>query len=263
MMLRPGLASSRRRWVVRRGAHGHLDDRAHAADDRRAPRRLRPRAGRAPCCARSRWTSCGIPTGPARARTHRAARGSWSPTTARRSTFLSCSSSSGTSCSPAATWPTGPPSASWRGTRARCSSIGRTRRAAPPPCTASARGSAADARTGFSRRDHSPGDDVRPFQAGAFFAIARERGEVSGRHRLRERGRDFGDEPSSTHMKRLARTPRIRVAVVVGAPILASGRSVTALCEQAQVAVQELVWLARARLSARDPDIPGEQLRAG
>jgi 1-acyl-sn-glycerol-3-phosphate acyltransferase len=90
------------------------------------------------------------------------------------------------------------------------------------------------------------GDEVREFSAGAFVAIARERGEVLPVGIAYERSEAiFGDEPVLDHMKRLVRTPRTRVAVAVGAPVEAS-RSVAEFTAAMRAEVQTLVTKARS-----------------
>jgi 1-acyl-sn-glycerol-3-phosphate acyltransferase len=95
------------------------------------------------------------------------------------------------------------------------------------------------------------GDVVRPFHAGAFIPIARERGDVTPAGiAYADEDAIYGDEPIGEHMKRLARSPRIRVAVVVGEAIPADGLGVQLLCSQAHAAVGELVGRARALLGS-------------
>jgi lyso-ornithine lipid O-acyltransferase len=96
-----------------------------------------------------------------------------------------------------------------------------------------------------------PGDDVRPFHAGAFIPIARERGEVwpAGIAYASEDA-VYGDEPIGAHMKRLTQTPQIRVAVAVGTPMSAAGLGVQALCAEAHAAVTGLVVEARGLLGS-------------
>jgi 1-acyl-sn-glycerol-3-phosphate acyltransferase len=90
------------------------------------------------------------------------------------------------------------------------------------------------------------GDLVREFSAGAFVAIARERGEVVPVGIAYERpDAVFGDEPVVDHMKRLVRTPSTRVAVAVGAPIEAS-KNVAEFASAMRGEVQALVTKARA-----------------
>jgi 1-acyl-sn-glycerol-3-phosphate acyltransferase len=90
------------------------------------------------------------------------------------------------------------------------------------------------------------GDQVREFQAGAFVAVARERGEVLPVGIAYERADAiFGDEPVVDHMKRLVRTPSIRVGIAIGAPVEAS-KNVVVFAEAMRGSVQELVVKARA-----------------
>jgi 1-acyl-sn-glycerol-3-phosphate acyltransferase len=89
------------------------------------------------------------------------------------------------------------------------------------------------------------GDEVRPFQAGAFVAIAREHGMVLPVGLAYERADTaFGDEPFASHLKRLLDTPRIRLGVAIGTPIPASSH-IAALAESARHEVQRLVGRAR------------------
>jgi 1-acyl-sn-glycerol-3-phosphate acyltransferase len=90
------------------------------------------------------------------------------------------------------------------------------------------------------------GDEVREFQAGAFIAVAREKGVVTPVGLAYEtRDAVYGDEPVGDHMKRIARAPTTRVAVAVGTPFSAAGSGVRSLAERARAEVQALV--ARAR----------------
>jgi len=90
------------------------------------------------------------------------------------------------------------------------------------------------------------GDLVREFQAGAFVAIARERGDVLPVGIAYERpDAVFGDEPLVDHMKRLVRTPSTRVAVAIGSPVDAS-KNVASFAAAMRVEVQALVTKARA-----------------
>ena len=90
------------------------------------------------------------------------------------------------------------------------------------------------------------GDDVREFQAGAFIAVAREKGAVTPVGVAYEtRDAIYGDEPVGDHMKRIARAPAIRVAVAVGTPFSAAGAGVRSLAERARSEVQALVRRAR------------------
>jgi 1-acyl-sn-glycerol-3-phosphate acyltransferase len=89
-------------------------------------------------------------------------------------------------------------------------------------------------------------DHVRPFQAGAFVAIARERGEIVPVGLAYEK-RDaiYGDEPVMQHMKRLARIPPTRVGVVVGTPIAAERSGLESMANEMRDRVQLLVNRAR------------------
>jgi 1-acyl-sn-glycerol-3-phosphate acyltransferase len=90
------------------------------------------------------------------------------------------------------------------------------------------------------------GDQVREFSAGAFVAIARERGEVLPVGIAYERPEAiFGDEPVIDHMKRLVRTPSTRVAIAVGTPVEAS-KNVGEFASTMRDEVQALVTKARA-----------------
>ncbi len=91
-----------------------------------------------------------------------------------------------------------------------------------------------------------PGDEVRPFQPGAFLAIARERGNVVPVGFAYERpDAIYGDEPLVDHMKRLVRTRSIRVGMVVGAPLRAGGPDLSSFADQVRGEVQKLVNQAR------------------
>ena len=95
------------------------------------------------------------------------------------------------------------------------------------------------------------GDEVREFQAGAFVAIARERGEVIPVGIAYERpDAIFGDEAVMDHMKRLVRAPSIRVGVSLGAPVSATGSRVGSLADTLRAEVQTLVHRARARVGS-------------
>jgi 1-acyl-sn-glycerol-3-phosphate acyltransferase len=95
-----------------------------------------------------------------------------------------------------------------------------------------------------------PGDQVRGFRPGAFLAISREHGDVVPVGIAYQQEEAFyGDEPVLEHMKRLLKTKRIRVSVVIGRAREADALSLQDLAEQAQEDVQQLVDLARARVS--------------
>jgi lyso-ornithine lipid O-acyltransferase len=90
------------------------------------------------------------------------------------------------------------------------------------------------------------GDEVREFQAGAFIAVAREKGLVTPVGIAYENpDAIYGDEPVADHMKRIARSTSIRVAVAVGAPFSAAGTSVRSIAEHARTDVAALVLRAR------------------
>lgn len=92
------------------------------------------------------------------------------------------------------------------------------------------------------------GDEVRPFQAGAFMAATRERGSVLPVGLAYERADAvYGDEPISAHLRRLLAAPRLRMAVVVGEP-MAAGSDAAELATRAQREVQALVRRARLRV---------------
>ncbi len=97
-----------------------------------------------------------------------------------------------------------------------------------------------------------PGDEVREFQAGAFIAVAREKGSVTPVG-IAYASPDaiYGDEPVGDHMKRLAESPSIRVAVAIGAPFSAAGAGVRPLAERARNEVQGLVGRARSIVGER------------
>lgn len=97
-----------------------------------------------------------------------------------------------------------------------------------------------------------PGDEVREFQAGAFVAIAREKGSVTPVGIAYETPEAvFGDEPVVNHMKRIAESPSIRVAVAVGTPFSTAGEGVRHLAERARTEVQALVSRARGIVGGR------------
>jgi lyso-ornithine lipid O-acyltransferase len=97
-----------------------------------------------------------------------------------------------------------------------------------------------------------PGDEVREFQAGAFVAVAREKGSVTPVGIAYETpDAIYGDEPVGDHMKRIARSPTIRVAVAVGASFSAAGAGIRPLAERARTEVQALVTRARGIVGGR------------
>jgi 1-acyl-sn-glycerol-3-phosphate acyltransferase len=96
-----------------------------------------------------------------------------------------------------------------------------------------------------------PGDEVREFQAGAFVAVAREKGMVTPAGIAYENDDAiYGDEPVGDHMKRIAQSSKIRVAVAVGAPFSTSGIGVKGVAARAHDEVQALVRRARERVEA-------------
>ena len=91
------------------------------------------------------------------------------------------------------------------------------------------------------------GDEVREFQAGAFIAIAKLRGEVLPVGIAYEHPHAiYGDEPVLDHMKRLVRAPSTRVAVAVGAPVSAAPTGIGAFAASLRNEVQTLVHRARS-----------------
>jgi 1-acyl-sn-glycerol-3-phosphate acyltransferase len=89
------------------------------------------------------------------------------------------------------------------------------------------------------------GDLVREFAAGAFVAIARERGEVVPVGIAYEHpDAIYGDEPVMDHMKRLVRTPSTLVGVTIGAPVEAS-KNIASFASEMRNEVQSLVDRAR------------------
>jgi lyso-ornithine lipid O-acyltransferase len=97
-----------------------------------------------------------------------------------------------------------------------------------------------------------PGDEVREFQAGAFIAVAREKGSVTPVGIAYETpDAIYGDEPVGDHMKRLAQSSSIRVSVAIGAPFSAAGAGVRPLADRARTEVQALVTRARGIVGAR------------
>ncbi|MBL8714624.1 MAG: 1-acyl-sn-glycerol-3-phosphate acyltransferase [Myxococcales bacterium] len=92
------------------------------------------------------------------------------------------------------------------------------------------------------------GDEVRPFHAGAFMAIARVRGEVLpvGLAYASEDSH-YREEPIDEHYARVAGARKTHVALSVGAPLAARG-AIAALAEKSRGAVQDQVHRARAWL---------------
>jgi 1-acyl-sn-glycerol-3-phosphate acyltransferase len=99
-----------------------------------------------------------------------------------------------------------------------------------------------------------PGDEVRKFQAGAFVAIAREKGVVLPVGIAYERADSiFGEEPIADHLKRIAQARTTPVAVAIGTPIPATGAGVTRLANHAHDEVQRLVHRARSLVGNARP----------
>lgn len=101
----------------------------------------------------------------------------------------------------------------------------------------------------FAEGTTYPDDVVRPFQPGAFAAVSRSGGEVvpvgmayAGKHAT------YFQEPFGAHAKRLLLADETLVAVAVGEPMKAAGRSIRALTQETHDAVQSLVDEARRSL---------------
>jgi len=94
------------------------------------------------------------------------------------------------------------------------------------------------------------GDEVRPFQQGAFAAAHGLDVEIVPVGIAYPPGSEFLDESFGQHMARMARRPRTDVACVVGRPRpMPSARK--GVAEQLRVDVQELVHEARRQLDLR------------
>jgi 1-acyl-sn-glycerol-3-phosphate acyltransferase len=99
-----------------------------------------------------------------------------------------------------------------------------------------------------------PGDEVRPFQAGAFVAITREKGIVLPVGIAYEReDAIYGDEPIAEHLQRLAAASRTSVGVAIGTPVSTTGSGVATLAERAHDEVQRLVYRARSMIGRPRP----------
>jgi 1-acyl-sn-glycerol-3-phosphate acyltransferase len=93
------------------------------------------------------------------------------------------------------------------------------------------------------------GDEVRPFHAGAFIAIARERGEIVPVGLAYESDTAaFVQQSVVDHLLALLALRRVRVAIEIGAPVASKGLGVQALATTMQGEVQALVDRARRRL---------------
>jgi 1-acyl-sn-glycerol-3-phosphate acyltransferase len=94
------------------------------------------------------------------------------------------------------------------------------------------------------------GDEVRPFQQGAFAAARGLDVEIVPVGIAYPPGSEFLDESFGQHMTRMARRPRTEVVCVVGrSRVMPSTRK--GIAEQLRVDVQELVHEARRQLNAR------------
>ena len=94
------------------------------------------------------------------------------------------------------------------------------------------------------------GDEVRPFQQGAFAAARGLPVEIVPVGIAYPPGSEFLNESFAEHMTRMARRPRTHVACVVGEPRpMPSARK--GIAEQLRTDVQELVQRARRELDAR------------
>lgn len=104
----------------------------------------------------------------------------------------------------------------------------------------------------FPEGTTSAGDEVRPFQQGAFAAARGLPVEIVPVGIAYPEGSEFLDETFVEHMTRMARRPRTEVACVIGQPrmMLAARKAVA---EQLRADVQDLVQQARRQLEARAP----------
>lgn len=94
------------------------------------------------------------------------------------------------------------------------------------------------------------GDEVRPFQQGAFAAARGLPVEIVPVGIAYPAGSEFLDETFTEHMTRMARRPRTEVACVIGEPRpMPTARK--GIAEQLRADVQELVQRARHELDAR------------
>jgi 1-acyl-sn-glycerol-3-phosphate acyltransferase len=99
-----------------------------------------------------------------------------------------------------------------------------------------------------------PGDEVREFQAGAFMAIAREKGIVLPVGiAYHDADAIYGDEPIADHLKRVLQTRATSVGVAVGTPISATGTGIAGLAQHAHDEVQRLVHRARSLVGRGRP----------
>lgn len=94
------------------------------------------------------------------------------------------------------------------------------------------------------------GDQVRPFQQGAFAAARGLEVEIVPVGIAYPPGSEFLDETFAQHMTRMARRPRTRVACVVGQP-RQMPRARKGIADILRMDVQDLVHQARTQLDAR------------
>lgn len=93
------------------------------------------------------------------------------------------------------------------------------------------------------------GDEVRPFRVGAFKAAHETGAEIIPVGLAYEgEAMSFGDEPVSTHMKRVSSAKSVKAAISIGQPIVAAGRSVEETMSLSRESMQALVYEARALL---------------
>lgn len=103
--------------------------------------------------------------------------------------------------------------------------------------------------TVFAEGTTYPGDEVRPFHAGAFLAVARTGGEVLPVGlAYREPEAIYWQESLGRHGRRLIEQPSITVALRLGAVIPAAGQTTKRLAAETHAAVQAAVTRARAQL---------------
>lgn len=93
-----------------------------------------------------------------------------------------------------------------------------------------------------------PGDEVRPFNAGAFAAAARLEVEYVPVGLAYPPGCEYVEDNFLAHLKAVADRPRTPVVMAVGSPRRCHGRAAT-LAEDLRREVQELVDTARAALA--------------
>jgi lyso-ornithine lipid O-acyltransferase len=94
------------------------------------------------------------------------------------------------------------------------------------------------------------GDEVRPFQQGAFAAARGLQVEIVPVGIAYPPGSEFLNETFTEHMTRMAKRPRTEVACVVGQPrVMPAARK--AISDQLRTDVQDLVHQARQQLEAR------------